>query len=84
MKTMRFLPFFLVWLVLPMMADTVDFSRDIHPILAAHCTKCHGGEKPKGGLDMTSREGMHKELKSGERSVAPGKPGQSELLRRLT
>ncbi len=33
---------------------------------------------------MTTQEGMFKELKSGERSVVPGKPGQSELLRRLT
>ncbi len=33
---------------------------------------------------MTGREGILKELKSGERSVVPGKPDQSELLRRLT
>nr|ADI22614.1 hypothetical protein [uncultured verrucomicrobium HF0500_16O23] len=33
---------------------------------------------------MTTREGMLKELKSGERAIVPGKPGQSELLRRLT
>ena len=62
----------------------VDFSRDIQPIFAEHCTKCHGSEKPKGGLDMTPRKDMLKELKSGERSVVPGKPDQSELLRRLT
>ncbi len=33
---------------------------------------------------MTTSEGVLKELKSGERSVVPGKPDQSELLRRLT
>jgi len=62
----------------------VDFSRDIQPIFAEHCTKCHGSEKPKAGLDITTPEGILKELKSGERSVVPGKPDQSELLRRLT
>ena len=34
MKTMWFLSFSLV---LPMMADTADFSRDIQPILAEYC-----------------------------------------------
>jgi len=62
----------------------VDFSKDIQPILAEHCTKCHGSEKPKGGLNMTKREGMLKRLKSGEQAVVPNRPEQSELLRRLT
>ena len=30
-----------------------DFDGEIRPILAAHCFKCHGKEKPKGGLDLT-------------------------------
>ena len=62
----------------------VDFSRDIQPIFAEHCTKCHGSEKPKGGLNMTKRSGMVKRLKSGEQAVAPHHPEKSELLRRLT
>jgi Protein of unknown function (DUF1592)/Protein of unknown function (DUF1587)/Protein of unknown function (DUF1595)/Planctomycete cytochrome C len=35
----------------PARAD-VDFSRDVLPILQAHCIKCHGNEKQKGGLDL--------------------------------
>jgi len=84
MKTTRFFPLYILSSVFPVMTDAVDFSKDIQPIFAEHCTKCHGSERPKGGLDMTTREGMLKELKSGERSVVPGKPDQSELLRRLT
>ena len=74
----------LYWLLISFSSTAeVDFSRDIQPILSEHCINCHGNEKPKGGLEMTTREGMLKELKSGERAIIPGKPGQSELLRRL-
>jgi mono/diheme cytochrome c family protein len=29
-----------------------SFTKDVAPFLAAHCTKCHGGAKPKGGLAL--------------------------------
>ncbi|MDH3583509.1 MAG: DUF1549 domain-containing protein, partial [Phycisphaerae bacterium] len=32
----------------------IDFDRDIQPILAEHCIKCHGPEKRKGGLRLDS------------------------------
>src|SRR5206468_1595026 len=39
----------------------VDFAKDVQPILASHCVKCHGadpdGKKPKGKYDMTTKEG---------------------------
>lgn len=33
---------------------SVDFRRDVTPILEAHCTPCHGGAKPAAGLPLTS------------------------------
>ena len=30
-----------------------DFDREIRPIFAAHCFRCHGKDKPKGGIDLT-------------------------------
>src|SRR5262245_14159121 len=33
-------------------ADTPLFERDIQPILTAHCSKCHGGDATKAGLDL--------------------------------
>ena len=30
------------------------FEDVIQPIFAAHCTSCHGGAQPAGGLDLTS------------------------------
>ncbi len=31
-----------------------QFERDVWPILATRCTACHGGDEPKGGLDLRS------------------------------
>ena len=62
----------------------VDFSRQIQPILAQHCTKCHGVEKPKAGLNLTTKAGAQALLNSGERALIPGQPNTSELLRRVT
>jgi hypothetical protein len=30
----------------------LDFAVDVQPVLDTHCVKCHGGDKPKGNLDL--------------------------------
>ncbi|HUR47207.1 MAG TPA: SUMF1/EgtB/PvdO family nonheme iron enzyme [Candidatus Saccharimonadales bacterium] len=59
-------------------AETVDFSKDIRPILELNCTKCHGPEQHKGKLRLDSREAA---LKGGDNGPAlvPGKPEESKL-----
>src|SRR5688500_16739649 len=64
-------------------ADEIDFQRDIQPIFSEHCLECHGMDKAKGGLTLTTREGALKELESGAHGVVPGKVEESELIRRL-
>jgi hypothetical protein len=34
---------------------TVSFPRFVQPILDRYCIRCHGGEKPKSGLNLTHR-----------------------------
>ena len=34
---------------------TVSFPRFVQPALDTYCIRCHGGEKPKAGLDLTHR-----------------------------
>lgn len=59
-------------------ADPVDFNRQIQPIFEASCLSCHGEEKPKGGLRMTTLEGI---LKGGDdgAGVVPGDPDKSPI-----
>jgi mono/diheme cytochrome c family protein len=42
---------------LPLQADrTIDFTKDIQPLLEAACVKCHAKGKSKGGFSIESRE----------------------------
>ncbi len=36
----------------PARADEPDFDRAVKPLLAKHCTACHGAEKPKGEIRL--------------------------------
>ncbi len=64
-------------------AADVDFRRDIQPFFAEHCLECHGADKAKGGLALTSRAGALKDLESGLPGIVPGKPEASQILARL-
>ena len=37
-------------------AGEIRFDRDVKPILAHHCFKCHARGRSKGGLHMDDRE----------------------------
>ncbi|MFN0088393.1 MAG: DUF1549 domain-containing protein [Blastocatellia bacterium] len=56
--------------------DRVDFARDIQPIFAAHCVKCHGAEKQMGQLRLDDRA-------AASRVIAAGRSGDSRLLHRV-
>ncbi len=65
----------------PSAGTTVDFVRDIEPILQKHCHACHGLEKQKGGLRLDSRGAA---LRGGENhapAIIPGQSAESPLIR---
>jgi hypothetical protein len=62
---------------------TIEFARSIQPILLSRCVKCHGSDEPKAGLSLCDQDSALAVLDSGERAIVPGRPGESELLRRV-
>src|SRR5688572_19929340 len=65
-------------------AQTVDYARDVLPILSANCYKCHGPDEQARQMDLRldTPEGMFHA--NGVGVVEPGKPEKSELIRRIT
>lgn len=67
-------------------APPVDFQRHVQPILAEHCTLCHGVDQQvrKASLRLDIRSDALKGGESGMAAIVPGKPDDSEMIRRIT
>ena len=78
-------PLFLVLAcnLVPTARAEVSFSREIQPILAAKCLKCHGPDKAEAGLRLNEESVAKKSLESGATAVTSGRPEASELVRRI-
>lgn len=63
-------------------APPVAFE-DLKPVLKKHCLNCHNGERPRGGLDMTTKATILAGSDSGV-TVASGKPRDSLLYRMVS
>lgn len=61
-------------------ADKLQYNRDVRPILAENCFACHGPDSAsrKAGLRLDQREAA---IEAG--ALVPGKPQESEMIRRL-
>lgn len=66
-------------------AESIDFQRDVQPILAERCLHCHGvdEETRHGGLRLDQRASALEGGDSGTPALVAGKPDESELLRRV-
>lgn len=67
-------------------AQTVDFNREIRPLLSNRCLACHGPDdgRREAGLQLDIRESAVSELESGSTAIVPGNAAASELMQRLT
>jgi len=64
-------------------AADVDFTRDVHPILAGHCFACHGGDKRSGGLSLRDYGEALRGGRTGP-AILPGRSADSLIMRRVT
>jgi Protein of unknown function (DUF1553)/Protein of unknown function (DUF1549)/Planctomycete cytochrome C len=55
------------------------FEKEVRPLLVERCVKCHGGDKTRGSLKLTSREAVLQGGDTGPAAV-PGKPDDSLLI----
>jgi hypothetical protein len=65
--------------------STVDFARDVQPIISDFCYHCHGPDpgSRKAGLRLDQRDAALAGGKSGLPAITPGAPDQSELIARI-
>ena len=65
---------------------TLDYNRDIRPILSNSCFTCHGPDRSnrKAGLRLDRADEARKELRHGGFAVVPGNRSESELWNRVT
>ncbi|MEM7660205.1 MAG: DUF1549 domain-containing protein, partial [Bacteroidota bacterium] len=83
------LPFLLSWggglllLLVACQSPKVDFNTEIRPILNQQCLNCHSGVKRNGGVNLLFRQEALQAGDSGHPAIVPGKPDQSELMRKI-
>src|ERR1051326_1980672 len=81
---------FTLWLSSPAVLlaqtpKTVEFNRDIRPILSDFCYTCHGPAKStrKADLRLDTRDGAFSDL-GGYRAIVPGKLHESKVWERIS
>lgn len=79
----------------PVLAARIDYNRDVQPILSNYCYHCHGPDTASRAKNAVSASGetLRLDLRDkalafvnpdGKRNIVPGKPEESELVRRIT
>lgn len=74
MPTIRLLALLAILPGVASAADPVTFEKDVKPIFKQHCIGCHNGDKPRGGLDLSTLTAVREGGTSGQVVVA----GKSE------
>jgi mono/diheme cytochrome c family protein len=65
--------------------SSVEYNRDIRPILSENCFSCHGADSAsrKAGLRLDEPQFSTNKLESGAMAIVAGRPDKSEIIRRI-
>ena len=71
--------------LLDSLSALVDFAREVRPILSENCFTCHGADSAarKAKLRLDRFEDATAKPEEGAPAIVPGKPDQSESIRRI-
>src|SRR5204863_1303672 len=63
----------------------VRFNRDIRPIMAETCFRCHGPDKSSrmAGMRLDLRDEATRPTRSGVTPIVPGDPDKSAIVQRI-
>ena len=68
--------------------EKIDYNWDVRPVLSQNCFRCHGlaSSTRKAGLRLDLAANAYGKLPESpdKRAIVPGRPGESELVRRIT
>ena len=69
------------WLMPALSAATIDFVRDVRPILQRHCYACHGEETRRSGLRLDIKSEAFRGGELYGAGIVPGRPDESPIYR---
>ena len=77
---------FLAWSASVGAEQTIDFRRQIQPILSEHCNLCHGADETarQSGLRLDLEADAHRGGDSGLPAILPGDSAKSLVIQRIT
>ncbi len=64
----------------PQLPSSIEFNRDVRPILADNCLSCHGNDANHRESEL--RLDVREDAMS-KKAFVPGRPDQSEMIRRI-